>query len=106
MFLTHTLTNDIIELNELIYAGAKLVCEKIVFLKNTNGNSKPEWEIWLDTQKRNLRQKANRIRQRKNVGNCWEKKEKVKQVKQILQNEEINQNVLAKEGRLKDIETG
>ena len=38
------------ELNELIYAGAKLICDKIgVSLKKTNRNSKPGWEIKLVT---------------------------------------------------------
>ena len=46
----------ITELNELIYAGAKLVCEKIgVPLKSMNKKSKPGWEIRLETQLRNLR---------------------------------------------------
>ena len=37
------------DLNELINAGAKLVCEKIgVLLKKTNRNSKPGWEIRLE----------------------------------------------------------
>ena len=36
-FLTNIPTNDITELNDLIYAGAKLVCEKIeVPLKTTD----------------------------------------------------------------------
>ena len=39
-------TNNITELNELIYAWAKLVCEKIGILsKSTNKNSKPGWGI-------------------------------------------------------------
>ena len=43
-------TKNITELNELIYAGAKLVCEKIgVPLKSTNKKSKPGWEIRLET---------------------------------------------------------
>ena len=38
--------NNITELNELIYAGAKLVCEKIgVPSKSTKKQSKPGWEI-------------------------------------------------------------
>ena len=41
------------------------------------------------------------IKQRKNAGTCWDKKEKVTQAKQTIQPEEINQKVLAKEGRLK-----
>ena len=40
------LTDNITELNELIYAGAKLVYEKIgVSLKNTNEKSKPKWKF-------------------------------------------------------------
>ena len=44
-------TNNITELNELIYAGAKLVCEKIVIpSKITKKQSKPGWDIRLETQ--------------------------------------------------------
>ena len=44
-------TNNITELNELIYAGAKLVCEKIgIPSKSTKKQSKPGWEIRLETQ--------------------------------------------------------
>ena len=44
-FLAHISTNNITELNKLTYAGVKLVYAKIdVALKNTNRNSKPEWE--------------------------------------------------------------
>ena len=46
-------TNNITELNELIYACAKLVCEKIgIPLKSTKKQLKPGWEIRLETQKR------------------------------------------------------
>ena len=39
-------TNNITELNELIYAGAKLVCEKTgIVSKRTKKQSKPGWEI-------------------------------------------------------------
>ena len=38
--------DNITELNELIYAGTKLVCEKIgIPLKSTKKKSKPGWEI-------------------------------------------------------------
>ena len=68
--------NNITELNKLIYAGVKLVCEKIsVPLKNLNGNSKPGLEIQLETQLRNLWQ-AKMIKQKKNAGICWDKKKK------------------------------
>ena len=47
--------NNVMELNKQIYAGVKLVCEKIgVLLKNTNKNSKPGWEIRLEIQIRKL----------------------------------------------------
>ena len=49
--LTYIPIKIITDLNELINAGAKLVCEKIeVSLKNTNKNSKPGWEIRLEMQ--------------------------------------------------------
>ena len=44
-------TNNITELNELFYEGAKLVCEKIgIPSKSTKKQSKPRWEIRLETQ--------------------------------------------------------
>ena len=44
-------TNNITELNELIYAGAKLVCEKIgITSKSTKKQLKPLLEIRLETQ--------------------------------------------------------
>ena len=61
----------------------------------------------LETQiKKNLRKQAKMIRQRKNVGTYKDKKEKATQEKITMQLEEINQKVLAKVGRLKDIEKG
>ena len=49
--LPYISTYNIIELNELIYAGAKLVCEKIgIPSKSAKQKSKPEWEIRLETQ--------------------------------------------------------
>ena len=57
----------ITELNELIYTGAKLVCEKIgVPLKSSNKKSKPGWEILLETQiLKNLRKQAKTIKKKK-----------------------------------------
>ena len=44
-------TNNITELNELIYAGAKLVCENIgIPSKSTKKQQKPAWEIRLESQ--------------------------------------------------------
>ena len=60
------------ELNKLIYAGAKLIYEKIEVplptttkkkkekKENTNRNSKFGWEIRLETQIRNLRQQKKK----------------------------------------------
>ena len=77
---THISMKKISKSNELIYAGAKLVRKKIGDpLKDTNINSKPGWEIRLEMQIINLRQKAKMIKQRKNAGKCWDKKEKATQ---------------------------
>ena len=56
--LPHIPTNNITELNELIYVGEKLVCEKIGILSRrkvnwdplTKKKSKPGWKIRLETQ--------------------------------------------------------
>ena len=49
--LTYISTNNLTELNELIYAGEKFVCEKIgVRLKNTHRNLNSWSEIRLETQ--------------------------------------------------------
>ena len=47
--LSYILTDDITELNELIYSGAKLVCEKLgshqkAQRKNQNQDGKFEWK--------------------------------------------------------------
>ena len=57
--------NNITELNELIYAGAKLVCEKIgIPSKRTKKPSRAGWEIRLETQIKNLRKQARIIKKR------------------------------------------
>ena len=49
--LTYISTNNITKLNELIYAGVKLVCEKIrISTKSTKEKSKPGWEFRQETQ--------------------------------------------------------
>ena len=51
--LTCISTNNITELNELIDAGAKLVCKKIgISSKMTKEKSKPGWEFRQETQKK------------------------------------------------------
>ena len=47
-------TNNITELNELIYTGSKLVCENIgIPSKSTKKQQKPGWEIRLESKKKN-----------------------------------------------------
>ena len=73
--------NNITELNELIYAGAKQVSDKIGIppQKDMNRNSKPGWNIRLETQIKNLRKQAKRIKERKNVGTGWDEKKNATQ---------------------------
>ena len=47
--LLYISTNNITEVNELIFEGAKLVCKKIGILSKSK-KSKPGWEIRLETQ--------------------------------------------------------
>ena len=63
--LLYISTNNIYELNYLIYAGAKLVNEKIgIPTKSTKKQSKPGWEVRLETQIRNLRKQAKMVKQK------------------------------------------
>ena len=96
--LPHIPTNNITELNELIQAAGKLVCENIGTLaKTTKKKSKPGWEIRLETQ---INKQTRMIKQKRDAEICGNKKEKAKREK-ITQLEEINKKVLAKKGRLK-----
>ena len=55
--------NNITELNELIYAGRKLVCEKIgIPSKRTKEKSKLGREIRQETQIKNLRKQTKMIK--------------------------------------------
>ena len=75
-------TNNITELNELIYAGVKLVWERIGILsKIKKKKSKPAREIRLETQIKYLRKQAKMIKQRKNAGTSRNKKEMATQEK-------------------------
>ena len=50
-------TNNMTELNELIFAGGKLASDKTgVLLRSPNRNPKPGLEIRLEEQAKNLRQ--------------------------------------------------
>ena len=56
-------TNNIIELNELIYAGAKLVCENIgIPEKITKKQQKPGLEIRLELQIKKIRKQARMMK--------------------------------------------
>ena len=51
--------DKITELNELIYAGAKLVGDKIdISQRNPNKNTKSGWEMRIEGQIKKLRQQA------------------------------------------------
>ena len=90
------------ELKEVIYAEAKLVCENIwIPSKSSKEKSKPGWEFRLETQIKNLRKQVKMIKQNKDAGVIWNRKEKTTQEKLTIKLEEINQKVLEKEGRLK-----
>ena len=89
--LPYISTNDITELDKLIYAGAKFVSEKIgIPSKSTKEKSKPGWEIRLETQIKNLRKQTKMIKQRKDEGIYRNKKEKAIQEKIKIQLEKIN----------------
>ena len=62
---TYIPTNNITDLNEVIYAGAKLVCKNIgIPSKNMKENSKPGWEFRLETQIENLRKQLKVVKQK------------------------------------------
>ena len=65
-------TSNITELNELIYAGAKLVYEKFgIYWKGPKKQSKPGWKIRLGTQITKLRKQARMIKRERR----WNKRE-------------------------------
>ena len=62
-------TNNITELNELIYAGAKLVCENIgIPSKSTKKQQIPGWEIRLESQMKKTTKTSLNDEER-----CWNK---------------------------------
>ena len=101
--VNHLLTNiptNITELNDLIYARAKLVCEKIgVPLKTNDRKSKSGWELRLESQIKRLRQQARILK--RNIKKYLDETERTRQLelkKIALGNQ---RKILAKEGRLK-----
>ena len=98
-------TNNITELNELIYAGVKLVCEKIgIPSKITKEKSKPGWEFRLETQIKKKRKQLKVIKQKENAGINRNRKESTTQEKLTIQREKIYPKVLVKDWR--DIDKG
>ena len=81
------------ELNELIYVAVELACGKLrVLQKNTSKHSKTGWEIRLETISDN---------KKKNARIYLDEKSKATRLQQKVQLEEMNQKILAKEGRLR-----
>ena len=97
--LANIRTGNIIELYELIYAGAKLVRDKIgVPLRNSDRNIKSGWE----TESDGLRNYNKVLKKEKHKEIFWDENTKRKhQVSLIVQHEEVNQKILAKEQTLK-----
>ena len=96
--LTYISTNNITELNELINARAKLLCEKIgISSKRKKEKSKPGSEFRQETQ----RKQAKILKQKKDARTIRNRKGKTTLEKLTIKLKEINQKVLVKEGRLK-----
>ena len=96
--------NNFTELNELINAGEKLVCDKIgIPGKNRKRNTKPMWEMMQEGQIKNFQKRAKLKRNIKHTGT--KRKEMITegqpQTSLISQPNEINQKVLLKEEKLK-----
>ena len=84
--LTYISTNNITEFHELIYAGAKIVYEKIgIPSKSTKEKSEPRWEVQIESQIKNLRKQAKMIKQKENTGIIINRKEKTTQEKLTIQ---------------------
>ena len=87
--LTNIFKNDIRELHDLIYTGAKLVCEKIgVPLKTTDRKSKPRWELRLESQIKRLRPQTIMLKQ--NIKKYSDETEKARQLKIKIKLEKTN----------------
>ena len=89
-------TGNITELNELIDAGAQVVLNKIsVPQGNPNRNTKPNREIWQESQVKKLWQQAKVQRKKKRERINWDEKTKIKlQTSLILKLEKTNQKMI------------
>ena len=93
--------NSITELNKLIYAGTKKVCDKIG-VPLTNLKSKWGWEFRIKGLVKKLKQQAKMLRKENNKGIFWDEEARTKHQTNIkMQLKEIIQNTFVKEGRLK-----
>ena len=98
-------TNNITKLNEVIYAGGKLVYENIgIPSKNTKKQSKPGWEIRLETQIKKLRKLARMIKKRGTE--ISRKKEQATWGQITVKLEEINRKYWSKKEDERDIYKG
>ena len=71
-------TGNFTEVNELIYAGAGLVCDEIgVPITNPKRNTKTGWEIRLEEQERKLQHQTKMLRKKKYARICLDKKKTV-----------------------------
>ena len=91
----------------VIYARAKLVCDKIgVPQGNLNKNTKPRKEIRLEGKIKKMWQQMKVVRNKKHARIYCDEKIKTKQQTRLkIQLIEIDQKILGKEGDFKDIET-
>ena len=71
---THISAKNITELNEPIYAGAKLVSDKISVPKEHDQKLKT-W-MWDSTGNPDKKSTTKMMRQRRNAGICWDEKKK------------------------------
>ena len=96
-------TNNITELNELINAGAKLVCERIG-IPSKSRNKKIETRIGNsagNAEEKSLKEKNRNDKTKERRWDMLIRKGKGNTGKITVQLEQINQKVLVKEGRLK-----
>ena len=88
-------TGNITEQNKLIYAGAKLVCDKIGFPQgNSSTNTKRRWKIRLEGRIKKLRQA--KVQSETKIKICLNEKTKTKQQTSLkVRLETISQKIFA-----------
>ena len=106
--LGNIIIENITKLNELIYADAVLVAEKLHMFKGKTKKSKSAWEYRLEQQIKNLNQDYSRVKafyehaavKRKHIDRLDRKYQMNEKGKGTVL-ETIKQRIIAKEGRLK-----